>query len=117
VEADEVGQRADHEKFVVALHDLLGKLPGRWVVWLDGKVQSDHATQSEAFVRAAGDHGLDGGFLIYRVEPLVGYGIPGGVFVLDDFKKYVADWKHGWGYERQLDDLSVMGDFIPSDVL
>ena len=101
--------RGDHDAFVKELHGLLARLPGRWIVWLDSKVRSDHATEEEAFEAGLAAFGLDGGFQIYRVEPLLGYGIPGGAFVMDEFKKYVPGWTHGWSYERP---SCSMSDFV-----
>lgn len=121
---DDVRFQIQHLLFVGALHDLLGKIPGRWVVWLDGKVHSDHATQDEAMAehyRLASPDVKNGRLewtgprsLVCRVEPLLGLCIPGGHFVMDEFKKYVADWKHGWSYEQEHSGVS-MGDSTPID--
>jgi hypothetical protein len=90
-----VRMKIDHKLFRQALHGFLSRreLLGRWVVWRTGKVQSDHATQADAFDQAIRTNGFDGGFLICRIEPLLGHRIPGGAYVLDEFKKYVADWE------------------------
>lgn len=103
--------------FEIALHDLLGKIPGRWIVWLDGKVHADYATQAEAFEEwtklaypATGESHQPH---IHRIEPRLGESCPGGLFVLPEFKKYEADWKHGWSYEERDSDMTGMGDFVP----
>ncbi len=65
----EVAQRVLEEtkRFHRALPDLLPKYRGRWIVFLDGQFQSDHATEQEAFEAAVKRYGVKGGFVVAQV--------------------------------------------------
>jgi len=51
------------------MEQLREKYGGRWVVFKDGKVQSDHSTEKDAFVAAVESYGLDGEFVVDLIEP------------------------------------------------
>ena len=57
-------------RFHAALPELIGTLKGRWVAYRDGEVQGDHLTEEEAYTAALEAFGLDGGFIVARVEEL-----------------------------------------------
>lgn len=58
---------AETERFLAALPELMKQHPGRWVVFRDGQVVSDHATEDEAYRDAVARFGLDGGFVVAPV--------------------------------------------------
>jgi hypothetical protein len=49
---------------------LLKRIRGKWIVFRDGKVQSQHRTEDAALRAALKVYGLHGGFVIARVEPI-----------------------------------------------
>jgi hypothetical protein len=60
------------ERFRAALPELIKHHPGRWVVFRDGAVVSDHATEDEAYRAAVVRFGVQGGFVVApvaHVEP------------------------------------------------
>ncbi|MBI5478799.1 MAG: hypothetical protein HY906_08090 [Deltaproteobacteria bacterium] len=60
------------ERFRAALPELIKQHPGRWVVFRDGQVVSDHATEDEAYRAAVARFGVTGGFVVapvVEVEP------------------------------------------------
>ncbi len=65
----EVAERvlAETKRFHRAVPDLLPKYRGRWVVFLDGAVESHHATEQTAFETAVKRYGVKGGFVIAQV--------------------------------------------------
>ena len=60
--------RAENNRFRDVLPDLLKKYRGRWVVFRDGEVQSDFATEDEAYADAVQRFGHDGGFVVAPVQ-------------------------------------------------
>ena len=48
--------------------ELLQAIPGRWVIFRDGKVQSDFTTEQEAYDEAMARFGPVGGFIVVRIE-------------------------------------------------
>lgn len=54
--------------FVQALPELLKTLKGRWVIFKDGAVQGDYATESDAYKDAVKRFSLEGGFAIHEVK-------------------------------------------------
>jgi hypothetical protein len=58
----------ENELLQAALPDLLKTLSGRWVVFKHGKVQSDYATEEEAYKAALAAYGLEGGFVVAVIE-------------------------------------------------
>ncbi len=60
--------KEESQRFVQALPELLKTLKGRWVVFKDGAVQGDYATESEAYGVAVKRFGLEGGFAIHEVK-------------------------------------------------
>ena len=61
---------SEMQAFKEALPRLMKTLSGRWVVFLDGQVQSDHITQDEAYRAALERYGLGAGYVIACVEPI-----------------------------------------------
>lgn len=62
--------RAESERFYAALPKLLkSPLKDRWVVFLNGEVQSSFDDEDDAYRDAMARFGHDGGFVIARVEP------------------------------------------------
>lgn len=59
--------KAEMARFLEALPKLRETLEGRWVVFLDGAVRSDHDTQERAYVSAVDVFGLQGGFVVAQV--------------------------------------------------
>jgi hypothetical protein len=55
---------AETKRFHKALPDLLPKYRGRWVVFRDGVVQGDHATEEQAFADGMKRYGVKGGFVV-----------------------------------------------------
>jgi hypothetical protein len=49
---------------------LLKRIRGKWIVFRDGKVQSQHRTEDAALRAALKAYGVHGGFVIARVEPI-----------------------------------------------
>lgn len=62
--------KEEMERFKKALPVLLAKLPGRWVVFRNGVVVGDYATQDEAFVAGLNEFGADGGQVIAQVAAI-----------------------------------------------
>jgi hypothetical protein len=62
--------RAESDRFRSALPTLMeSPLKGRWVVFLNGMVQSAFDDEDEALADATARFGHDGGFVIGRVAP------------------------------------------------
>lgn len=57
-------------RFEAALPDLMTRYEGRWVVFKDGAVVSDHDTEEEAFLSSLERFGLEGGQVIAQVKPI-----------------------------------------------
>ncbi len=60
--ADKV--REETKRFRDALPSLMKSLAGRWVVFRDGKVVADFASESEAYESAIDEYGAEGGFVV-----------------------------------------------------
>jgi len=61
--------KKESQLFAEALPKLLKTtLKGRWVVFRDGAVQGDYATESEAYKDAVRRFSLEGGFAIHEVK-------------------------------------------------
>ena len=62
--------RRESDRFRAALPRLLrSRLKGRWVIFLNGKVEGDFESVEEAYPEARRRFGHDGGFVVARVEP------------------------------------------------
>ena len=48
---------------------LADRLGGRWVVFVEGQLESDHATAEQAHKAALLKHGAGGGYMIAHVPP------------------------------------------------
>ncbi|HZM00527.1 MAG TPA: hypothetical protein VFD43_09780 [Planctomycetota bacterium] len=60
----------ESDRFYKALPRLLkSRLRGRWVLFLDGDVQADFGDEWEAYREGIARFGIDGGFVVARVEP------------------------------------------------
>lgn len=59
--------RAEMALFRAALPRLLQELPGRWVVFRDGQVQSVHDDESAAFSEGLRRFGREGGHIVAQV--------------------------------------------------
>lgn len=57
-------------KFEQQLPLLLRQLPGRWVVFRDGVVYSDHESGPAAYRAAVAQFGAKGGFVVAPVEEI-----------------------------------------------
>jgi hypothetical protein len=57
-------------RFHQALPALLDAYRGRWVVFVDGRVQSDHASEEQAYAWAVAAYGEHGGFVVAPVDEL-----------------------------------------------
>jgi hypothetical protein len=49
---------------------LMKRIRGKWVVFRDGKVQSQHRTEDAALRAGLKRYGVHGAFVIARVEPI-----------------------------------------------
>jgi len=49
---------------------LMKRIPGKWIVFRDGKMRSWHRSIEAAFAAALKKYGLHGAFIISRVEPV-----------------------------------------------
>lgn len=54
--------------FYASLPSLMTTHAGRWVVFRDGSVQSDHTTEAEAYLAAVERFGVNGGFVVACVQ-------------------------------------------------
>jgi DNA-binding protein Fis len=62
------GPLIEWDRFQVALPALIeSPHRGRWVVFLNGRVESDHDNEDDAFEAAVAKHGLDKNFIIAQV--------------------------------------------------
>lgn len=61
--------RAEMHRFRERLPELLARLPGRWVVFRDGEVVSDHETEEHAYRAGLDRFGRHGGHVIAQVAP------------------------------------------------
>jgi hypothetical protein len=68
----EVADRVLEEtrRFHRALPMLLETHRGRWVVFVDGRVRSDHASEEQAYAWAVATYGEHGGFVVAPVDEL-----------------------------------------------
>ena len=71
--------KAESERFYKALPALMEKYHHRWVVFRDGELVSDHATEEEAFKDALGRFGPSGGFVVAPVEDVHATPVTAGV--------------------------------------
>jgi hypothetical protein len=55
------------KRFRAALPQLLTRYRDRWVVWKDGRVQSDHATLDEAYRAGLRKYGPKSGMVVKQV--------------------------------------------------
>lgn len=67
-------------RFQDALPELCRTLEGRWVVFRDGAVQSDHDTESAAYADAIKHFGPRGGFVVAEVKAIVPIPLTAGAF-------------------------------------
>jgi len=63
--------RAESRELDRQMPGLLRRMPGKWIVFRDGKVQSQHRSSDDALRAAVGLYGVHGAFVIARVEPIV----------------------------------------------
>jgi hypothetical protein len=66
---DEIERKVLEEtkRFLAALPELLQHHAGRWVVYRDGQVVSDHATEDEAYQAAVERFGHSAGYVVAPV--------------------------------------------------
>jgi hypothetical protein len=55
-------------RFEAMLPELLARIPGRWVVFRDGRVWSEHADGASAYRAAVERFGEDGAFVVAPVR-------------------------------------------------
>jgi hypothetical protein len=67
------------KRFHQALPELLSAHRDHWVVFMDGKVKSQHASEQEAYADAVKTYGRDGGFVIAKVVEVSSTPITAGV--------------------------------------
>jgi len=67
------------KRFHQALPGLLNSHRGSWVVFMNGKVQSEHASEQAAYAEAVKNFGRDGGFVVARVVEVTSTPITAGV--------------------------------------
>jgi len=67
------------KRFHQALPELLRTRRGRWVVFREGAVQSEHGNEDDAYAAAVEKFGAEGGFVIARVEEVTPTPITAGV--------------------------------------
>lgn len=60
---------AEFEQFEKSLPELMRRIPGRWVVFAEGRVHSEHDSEDAALTVAYEAFGLGGVFVVARVEP------------------------------------------------
>lgn len=60
--------KAEMERFRAALPALLAVMPGRWVVFHAGAVESQHDNEDAAYVHAVKVLGREAGFVVAKVE-------------------------------------------------
>lgn len=71
--------KEETRRFEAALPALLETMRGKWVVFRDGTVQSQHASEPDAYVAAVAKYGPHGGFVVAPVEPISATPITAGV--------------------------------------
>jgi hypothetical protein len=59
---------AETRRFHQALPALLQSHRGRWVVFFEGRVQSQHASEEAAYESAVNAYGVEGGFVVAQVD-------------------------------------------------
>lgn len=59
--------REEMKRFLQALPNLLASSRGRWVVFKDGKVHSEHDTEDDAYLAGRRAFGPQGGHVIAQV--------------------------------------------------
>lgn len=57
----------ESRRFRRQLPELLQQIPGRWVMYKDGRVQSVHDAPGEAYAEGLRRYGLHGGFVVSQV--------------------------------------------------
>jgi hypothetical protein len=62
--------REEMDRFIAALPKLLREIPGKWVVFREGKVQSIHEDQDSAYVAGRRMFGSHGGQVIAQVAEI-----------------------------------------------
>lgn len=67
------------KRFHDALPQLVQKYAGRWVVFAEGAVVSDHANENDAYKAALERFGVQGGFVVAPVVELKPTPITAGV--------------------------------------
>jgi hypothetical protein len=67
------------KRFHQALPALLPDHRGRWVVFLDGKVKSEHDSEPLAYASAVKAFGRDGGFVVAPVVEVSSVPVTAGV--------------------------------------
>jgi hypothetical protein len=77
----DVDQRvlAETLRFREVLPQLMTRYRGRWVVFRDGTVASDHETEGDALAAAVERFGVDGGFVVAPVSELRATPVTAGV--------------------------------------
>ena len=65
--------------FMGSLPSLLVAHRGKWVVFREGAVQSEHNTQNDAFKAAVAKFGLNGGFVVAEVRESIATPVTAGV--------------------------------------
>lgn len=73
--------RAETLRFHDALPELMKTLAGRWVVFRDGEVKSDHTTEAEAYDSGVAVLGLEGGFVVAPVAEVVALPVTASVAI------------------------------------
>lgn len=63
--------RAESRELDRQMPGLLRRIRGKWVVFRDGEVQSQHRSSDDALRAALKRYGVHGAFVIARVEPVV----------------------------------------------
>jgi hypothetical protein len=58
---------AETERFLSVLPELIERYRGRWVVFRDGRVVSDHDTEDQAYQAAVEQFGIAGGHVVAPV--------------------------------------------------
>ena len=71
--------KVESERFYEALPTLMQKYHHRWVVFRDGALVSDHATEEQAFNDALRRFGPAGGFVVAPVEDVRATPVTAGV--------------------------------------
>jgi hypothetical protein len=71
--------REETMKFHAALPGLLEKHRGKWVVFKNGTVSSEHANDIEAYSDGVRKFGVDGGFVVAQVTEVRSTPVTAGV--------------------------------------